>query len=79
MAKQYYLVTDAVGEQVTRRTGLPVHDTPLGALVQKPKPFNLDAELDRLDRAMFPNKPRCTCGPWAVFHRPSCPMALVMT
>jgi hypothetical protein len=79
MAMKYYLVTDAVAEQVTRCTGLPAHDTFLGALVEQPKPFNLDAELDRLDRAMFPNKPRCICGRTAILHQPNCPMSLMMT
>jgi hypothetical protein len=75
--KKYYLVTDATADQVTRRTGLDAHQTRLGALVEKPRPFNLDAELDRLDRAMHPNKPRCNCGLWSIMHRPDCPIGMI--
>lgn len=76
--KKYWLITDAVADQVTRRTGLPAHDTHLGALVEAPRQFNLDAELDRLDRIMRPNRTRCTCG-FAVMHSPRCPMAYITT
>ncbi len=70
--KEYYLVTDATAEQVARRTGLEAKDTHLGALVEKPKPFNLDAALDKLDRAMHT---RCGCGSYAIMRSPSCPLA----
>lgn len=77
--KKYYLVTDATADQVTLRTGLDAHQTHLGALVEQPPPFNLERALDDLDRAMHPNKPRCTCGPWSVIHRPSCFFATAIT
>ena len=73
--KKYWLITDAVADQVTDKTGLPAHNTPLGALVERPEPFDLGAAMDRLDRAMYPNKPRCTCGSYTVMHSPRCPMA----
>lgn len=72
--KNYLLVTDATADTVKRLTGIDAIDTPLGALAEKPKPFNLDAELDKFDRAMHPNQ-RCICGNWAIMHRPSCPFA----
>jgi hypothetical protein len=75
--RNYILITDATADTVYRLTGMDAHDTPLGALAEKPKPFNLDAELDKLDRAMHPNKPRCICGKWIVMHRPSCPFAYI--
>lgn len=77
--KKYMLVTDATADEVTRRTGLDAYQTHLGALVEEPRPFNLDAELDRLDRAMHPNNPRCNCGSWSIMHRPNCPFAFICT
>jgi hypothetical protein len=73
------LVTDADAETVTRLTGMDAHDTPLGALVKKPRPFNLQAELDRLDRMLHPNDLRCTCGSFAILHSSRCPLAYVVT
>lgn len=75
--KEYYLVTDSHAEEVERLTGLQGRDTRLGVLVEKPKPFNLDAELDKLDRALHPR--RCTCGPWSIIHRPNCPEGMAIT
>jgi hypothetical protein len=77
--RKYLLVTDADAETVTRLTGMDAHDTPLGALVEKPCPFNLQAELDKLDRMLHPNEPRCTCGKFAILHAPNCPFAYAVT
>lgn len=77
--KKYYLVTDATAEEVAVKTGLGAHQTRLGALVERPPEFNMDAALDRLDRALHPNKPRCTCGKMAVIHWGSCPFAYAVT
>jgi len=71
--KKYLLVTDADAETVTRLTGIDAHDTPLGALVEKPRPFNLQAELDKLDRILHPS--RCICGRMSIMHHPNCPEA----
>jgi hypothetical protein len=73
MNRQFYLVTDATAEEVERRTGLQGHNTHLGALVETPTPFDLGEAMARLDRLLHPN--RCTCGAYAVFHRPGCPAA----
>ena len=75
--KKYWLVTDAVAEQVTEKTGLPAHNTPLGALVEQPRPFDLNAEMARLDRIL--HWPRCSCGSHAVMHSVRCPMAYIVT
>lgn len=71
MKKTYLLVTDATAAQVEAKTGFPAHDTPLGALLENPKPFNLDAAMRELDRALHPR--RCVCGTYRVMHRPDCP------
>lgn len=72
--KEYYLVTDATAEEVERRTGLPGHSTFLGALVEKPKPFRIEVEMEKFDRLLHP---RCCNG--GVIHAPNCPMWNVMT
>lgn len=79
MTKKYLLVTDAVPEQVEAATGLQGHWTPLGTLVEEPAPFDMEAALDRLDRALRPTSPRCTCGKHAVVHSPRCPLAFLTT
>jgi hypothetical protein len=75
--KKYYLVTDATAEEVIAKTGLDAHQTHMGALVERPPEFDLHGALAELDRAFNPN--RCTCGAYAVIHRPSCPAGLMMT
>ena len=66
--KEYYLVTDATAEEVKRLTGMKARDTPLGALVEKPRPFDLDAAMAQFDRARR-GPPCCTGG---VMHAPWC-------
>jgi hypothetical protein len=73
MMKKYLLVTDATADQVKQATGLDGHDTPLGALIEKPRPFNMQAAMEELDRALHPN--RCICGRYAIMHRLNCPAA----
>lgn len=75
--REYYLVTDATAEEVERLTGLRGHNTPLGVLVEKPKPFRLEVALEKLDRLLHPT--RCICGKFAVIHQPHCPMANLLT
>lgn len=75
----YWLVTDSTAAEVERLTGLEGCNTPLGVLVEKPKPFNLAAARDKVDRALHPNRPRCTCGTYAIIHGPRCPFALALT
>lgn len=75
--KKYILVTDATADQVTRRTGLDAHQTHLGALVEQPRPFNLDRAMDELNRALHPRDSRCHCGNFAVMHSPRCPLAYI--
>lgn len=72
--KKYLLITDADAETVTRLTGMDAHDTPLGVLVEEPRPFNLQAELDKLDRMLHP---RCTCGKFSIIHSSKCPFAVM--
>lgn len=64
--KKFYLVTDATAEEVERKTGLPGHNTALGALVEQPEPFRLEVELAKLDRILHP---RCCYG--AITHAPT--------
>lgn len=74
MSKKYLWVTDAMPAEVESKTGLRGVPTPDGGtLVEKPKPFNIDAEMAKLDRILNPS--RCTCGAWAIIHRPNCPAA----
>jgi hypothetical protein len=68
----HYLVTDATAEELERLTGLRGRDTPLGVLVEKPKPFCLEAELEKLAKLLHPT--HCTCGSYAIIHQPNCPM-----
>lgn len=75
MAVTHYLVTGTSAEEIERLTGLAAHDTPLGTLVEKPKPFRLDVELEKLDRILHPIRCRCV----GVLHRPDCPMAFAVT
>lgn len=72
---RYLLVTDATASEVEQKAGLHGHDTPFGVLVEKPRPFSLESELEKLDCDLYPNKPRCTCGRFAVLHSPRCPFA----
>ncbi len=67
----YYLITDSTADEVERLTGIRGLDMPSGVLVEKPRPFRLDVELEKLDRHLRPNP--CTCGTWAIIHRPGCP------
>ncbi len=77
MTVTHYLVTDSVAEEVERLTGLRAHDTPLGTLVEKPKPFRLEVEMEKLNHLLHPT--RCTCGAWAILHRPGCPVGDVVS
>ena len=68
----FYLVTDAMAEQVEAATGMRGRDTPLGALIEAPPSVADLRELAAsIDRMMHPN--RCTCGAFAIVHRPGCP------
>lgn len=78
-ATEYYLVADAAAETVEAMTGLRGHNTTLGALIEKPRPFDLDRAMDQIDRAMHPNRLRCICGSRAILHQSNCPMALAIT
>jgi hypothetical protein len=73
----HYLVTGTSAAEVERKTGLRAHDTPLGTLVEKPQPFRLEVEMERLERILHPH--RCTCGAWAIVHQAGCPMWNVIT
>lgn len=75
--KKYLLITDAVPSQVEAATGLKGTMTDLGTLVEKPGPFDVHGAMAVIDRALHPN--RCTCGAYAVMHRPNCPAWDVMT
>jgi hypothetical protein len=75
--KRYILVTDATAEEVEQATGLRGRPTPLGVFVDMPKPFRLEVEMEKLDRALHPRDPRCHCGRSAIMHSPRCPLALI--
>ena len=67
------LVNGASAKDVEQATGLRAYDTPLGTLVEEPRPFDLDAVMAALERSLRPI--RCSCGHGAIMHWPSCPMA----
>lgn len=71
MTTTHYLVTGSSADEIERKTGLRAHDTPLGTLVEKPRPFRLDVEMERVDPM------RCRCP--GILHRPDCPMAFAVT
>lgn len=76
VSKKYILVTGATADSIEAMfIGLKAHDTPLGVLVEdKPIP-DISAAMDRLDRALNPNK--CRCPPWSITHRPDCRASVV--
>jgi hypothetical protein len=76
----HYLITDGQGTcaaEIEKRTGLRAHDTALGILVEKRKPFDMQGALAQIDRALHPS--RCICGRYAVLHQPNCPEAWAVT
>jgi hypothetical protein len=76
----HYLITDGQGTcaaEIEKLTGLRAHDTPLGILVDKRKPFDMQGALAEIDRALHPT--RCICGKFAVLHQPNCPEARIVT
>lgn len=72
----YWLIKDSTAAEVERLTGLQGRNTPLGVLVEEPKPINW-AAMAEIKRALHPT--RCTCGSYAILHRPSCPFWLTVT
>ena len=75
MTVTHYLVTGTSAEEIERKTGLHAHDTRLGTLVKKPKPFRLEVEMERLNRILHPR--RCKCA--GAIHSPWCPLACAIT
>jgi hypothetical protein len=73
----YLIITDATAAEVEATLDLRGHDTPLGVLVEKPEPFDMNAAMTVIDRTMNPT--RCTCGRGAVIHSPNCPIAYAVT
>jgi hypothetical protein len=75
--KKYLLVNEPTGmsaQQLGAAVGMRAIEGPLGTLMEQPKPFNLEAELERLERAMHPRQ--CNC---AVVHLPPCPLAYAIS
>lgn len=77
MPVTHYLITDAAPAEIEAKTGLRGHMTPFGTLVEKPKPVDMHGALRAIERALNPNA--CTCGGYAIVHRPNCPAWNVMT
>lgn len=75
--KKYYLVTDSTAAEVERCTGLRGRDTFMGALVERPEPFDMHGTLAEINRALHPMW--CTCGSYAVVHQPNCPAWKTLT
>ncbi|MDE2106228.1 MAG: hypothetical protein KGL39_53910 [Patescibacteria group bacterium] len=72
MVAKYLLVSEPTGitaEELGRRVGMRAFDTPLGTMLEQPKPFDMYGALAKLDRALNPNRCRCT----GVLHRADCP------
>lgn len=76
--KKYLLVNEPTGidsAELGRRVGMRAFDTPLGTILEQPKPFDLHAAMAELDRALHPNRCRCT----GVLHRLDCPAGAGIT
>lgn len=74
MSEPRYFLVEAPGvsaEEVTRFTGREAHYSPLGMLVDARSLPNVQRMMEQVDRALHPR--RCTCGAWAILHRPGCP------
>lgn len=74
MAVTHYLISEPTGlsaAEIERRTGMRAIDTPLGVMLEKPKPLDMRGALAEIDRALHPT--RCICGPFAIIHRSNCP------
>ncbi len=78
MSVTHYLVTDVSAEELELKTGLRGHNTALGVLVEKPKPFDMYRAMAIINRALTPPS-LCTCGPYAIIHQPNCPAAWAIT
>ncbi len=71
MAK-YLLVSEPTGlsaADLGARVGMRAFDTPLGTMLEQPRPFGMHAALAKIDRALNPNRCRCT----GFLHRADCP------
>lgn len=77
MDEKFWLVTGTSVDEVERTTGLRAYETHLGTLVERHQPLDLAMAMDKIDRALHPN--RCTCGEWSVLHRANCPAAYLAT
>lgn len=80
MSVTHYLINEPTGlsaKEIEHQTGMRAIDTPLGVLLEKPKPFDLDRALADLDRAFNPS-PSCTCR-GAIIHQPGCPLWATVT
>ena len=76
----HYLIADAQGtcaREIERLTGLRAHDTSLGILVEKRKPFDMYGALAVIEGALRPTQ--CTCGKFAILHSPNCPLSFAVT
>lgn len=72
MRAKYWLVKDATPGQVETVTGLRGALTPQGTIVEAPPDMGAVYEqVAAFERMLNPN--RCTCGAWAIMHRPGCP------
>lgn len=72
MTPKYLLVSEPTGmssEQLGRMVGMRTFDTPLGTMLEQPKPFDMYKALAEFDLVLNPNKCRCT----GFLHRPDCP------
>jgi hypothetical protein len=78
MPVTHYLVTDTNAAELERKTGIEGRDTPLGVLVEKPKPFDMYRAMAIINRALQPPS-LCTCGSNAIIHQLNCPAAWVTT
>ena len=77
---KYLLVSEPTGvsaEELGRRVGMRAFDTPLGTMLEQPRPFDMERALNDLDRTLHPD--RCRCGAWSLFHLPGCPAANFVT
>lgn len=69
----HYLVQGTSAAEVEQLTGLRGVDTPLGVLVERPKPFRIEDAMAEVNRAINPTP--CKCGRFALLHQPNCPLS----
>ena len=78
MPKTYLLINEPTGlsaAEIGRRTGMCAFDTPLGTMLERPRPFDMYGALAEIDRALNPSRCRCR----GIVHDFNCPAGAGIT